>query len=204
VRVRRILDDVASWRKPGFPVWAAWFVCLPAALQAFPGDGSQTYTIPIPASAAPAKVEFQVTYGSLPGGWATSAASPGGWATSATSLGGWEVTVAFDPAHCAIHCTYRRTRDAVLLKPITWIRIHSAPGSKPTTAIVDPAGLRLPSIASQVMIRPEEFGLPGRGWAARFPVANREGRSPVSIHAGAGLSATHSPAAQTPALPLRM
>ena len=204
-----ILDDVASWRKPGFPAWAAWFLCLPAALQAFPGDGSQTYAIPIPASAAPAKVEFQVTYGSLPGGWASSAAS-----LSATSLGGWEVTVALDTAHCVIHCTYRRTREALLLKPITSIRIYAGPGSnggqgpgaggQTTTVTVDPAGLGLPSIASHVMICPEEFGLPGRGWAAAFVVPDREGRAPASIHAGAILSGTHSPAAETPVLPLRI
>ena len=192
--MRLILDYVASWRKPGFPVWATWFVCLPAALQAFPGDGSETYAIPIPASVAPATVEFQVTYGSL----------PGGWATSATSIGGWEVTVALDTAHCVVHCTYRRTREALLLKPITSIRIHTVPGSKPTTVTVDPAGLTLPSMASQVTISPEEFGLPVRGWAAALLVSEGEGRAPVSIRAGASIAGTRSPAAQTAALPLRI
>jgi hypothetical protein len=197
--VRIILEHVASWRKPGFPVWAAWFVCLPAVLHAFPGDGSQVHTVSIPVSVAPAKVEFQVTYGSL----------PGGWATSATSLGGWEVTVAFDAAHCVIHCTYRRTRDALLLQPITSIRISNGgqgpgPGGQPTTVTVDPAGLTFPSIASLAMICPEEFGLPGRRWAAAMLVPDRQGRAPASIHAADGLSATHSLAAITPALPLRI
>ena len=180
------------WMSPNWA--AAWFVCLPALLQAFPGDGSQVYTVAVPASVAPAKVEFQVAYGSLPGGWATPPAS----------LGGWEVTVAFDTAHCVIHCTYRRTREALLLKPITSIRIYSGPGSKPTTVIVDPAGLRLPSIASQVITCPEQAGLPGRRWAARFPAPHGDGRLPASIHAAASLSATHAPAALTPALPLRV
>ena len=180
-------------------MWAAWCVCLPAALEAFPGDGSRVYTVPIPASVAPAKLEFQVTYGSL----------PGAWATSATSLGGWEVTVAFDAAHCVIHCTYRRTRDALLLQPITSIRISNwgqGPwaGGQPTTVTVDPAGLRFPSIASLVVICPEEFGLPGRGWAAAVLVPDRQGRAPAASRAAASLSATHSPAALTPDLPLRI
>jgi hypothetical protein len=190
-----ILDYVASWRKPGFPVWAAWLVCLPVVLHALPGDGSRVYTVPFPASLAPAKVEFRVAYGSLPGEWAASPAS----------LGGWEVTVAFDPMHCVIHCTYRRTRDAVLLQPVTSIRIYAGPGTggEPTTVIVDPAGLRFPFATSQALICPEGFGLPGRGWAA-YVVPDREGRAPASIYAAASISATHSPAAVTPALPLRI
>jgi hypothetical protein len=188
---------VASWRKPGFPVWAAWFVCLPAALQAFPGDSSQVYTIPLPASVAAAKVELQVAYGGLPAQWAN------GWPTSATSLGGWKVTVSIDSTHCEIHCTYRRTRDTLLLKPITLIRIYAGPGSKPTTLIVDPAGLKLPAAASQVAICQQEFGLPGKWWAAALPAPDGSGAALASIYAHPGFSETHSPAAHTAPLPLR-
>ena len=40
-------------------------------------------------------------------------------------LGGWEVKVAFNPVHCELHCSYRRTREDSLLKPVTSIRIYS-------------------------------------------------------------------------------
>jgi hypothetical protein len=173
-------------------VWAAWFVCLPAALQASSGVASQVYTIPLPASTAAARIEFQVAYGSL----------SGEWSHTATSLGGWEVTVAFDAAHCALHCTYRRTRDTLLLKPITSIRVYTGPGARPISVTVDPAGLGLPAAVRQVTIRPEAFGLPGK-WAAVWPVPDRDGRAPVPLHADPAFSATPSPAAPTAPLPLR-
>jgi hypothetical protein len=197
--MRLILDYVSSWRNAGFPAWAACLVCLPAVLQAFPGDGSRVYTMSFPAPMANAKVEFQVAYGGLASAWAASAAT-----VSKADLGGWEVTVAIDPAHCVIHCTYRRTREALLLQPITSIRIHAWPGSKPTMVVIDPAGLRFPLAASHVTICPEGFGLPGKGWAARFVLPDAIGREPVPIHAGASPSGTHSPAADSPALPLRI
>jgi hypothetical protein len=172
---------VASWRKFCFPVWAAWFVCLPSTLQAFPGDGSQVYTIALPASTAPTKIEFEVSY-----------------------LGGWEVTVAFDPEHCQLHCTYRKTRQEALLKPITSIRIYAGPAAKPTTLIVNPAGLGLPAAAGLTAIRAEEFGLPGRWWPVALLFPEHEARAPAAVRAGPIASTTLWSAPHSAALPLRI
>jgi len=67
-----------------------------------------------------------------------------------TTAAGWEVTVDFDAVHCAVYCSYRRTRDAGLLPPpVTTIRFFAGGAARPVTAVVDPAGVRAPRAASR-------------------------------------------------------
>jgi hypothetical protein len=141
------------------------------------------------------KVEFRIGYAGLPASVSSS---------SSTSLGGWEVTVAYDPAHCVIHCLYRRTREATLLKPIISIRIDPGSGSLPRTVIVDPAGLGIPSVMSEAVRWPEKLCLPGASWTAAMPLPAAGRLVPAAIPARDGFLTTHALATKSPALPLRI
>ena len=170
-------------------------MCLPAGLQAFPSNADSTYTVTLPVAAPPAQIEFQVAYTGLPGAWTNS--------VNSLALGGWEVTVAFDPAHCELHCTYRRTREGPFLQPITTIRINSSPPSNSTTIRVDPAGLGLPTAASPVSVAAEAVVLSGKGFAAPELLAGRGGPN-RPIGDTADLLETDPWAAHTLVLPLRI
>jgi hypothetical protein len=67
-----------------------------------------------------------------------------------TTTAGWQVTVEFDAVHCAVYCTYRRTRDAGLLPPpVTTIRFFAGGAAKAVIAVVDPAGTGSPRAAGR-------------------------------------------------------
>ena len=177
----------------------ALLLCAPGLVHAEPA----VYTVAV-SNAAPVSFAWHVTYSSAAGNF-TGGAAP------VTSLGGWEVTVAFDSSHCGISCSYRRKPDAfgrtpvsgVLPPPITAIQIYSNSASKPTTIIVDPAGISFPAAVNRVVASPEKLCLPGKKVFAAVSLqvtgSSRASLVPPSFREIANSSVTWSPS-----VPLRI
>lgn len=141
---------------------------LPGMLQA------QVYTIHIPKTELPSRVEWSVAYAA--GGNVKTGA---GEMPAATRVGDWEVTVALDAGRCEISCVYRRIRDLThLLPPVTEIRLYTGSRSQPATIMVDPAGLRLPLAASRVLTVAQQPGMPARRLFAAILMRGEGDRTP--------------------------
>jgi hypothetical protein len=188
---------VGSSRQLGLLGAAALSLWVPGILHArtLPDSGDQVFSIRVPVSGPPSKLEWDVGYSPLDAG--------------AIRAGDWEVTVEFDAAKCEIHCTYRRTRHAVgtslvdlWLPPVTAIRVYNNPESKPATMIVDPAGLRLPSAASKVFVTQEKLCVPGKRLAV--PVQQVESDDPTSAQPHSFCSTLYLATISSAALPLRI
>jgi hypothetical protein len=146
-------------------------ICLSGLLHA-----QSTYEVPIPDSGTPAKFELYVTYSPTDAVFDHAAALeftvPGGslYTAPAISLGDWEVTVYVDVVRCGIYCAYRRKRETsngtflldLLQPPVTAIRVYTGSAARPAILFVDPAGLKLPVAASNIVITSEALGILGR------------------------------------------
>jgi hypothetical protein len=110
------------------------------------GDASdRTYTIHLPPTTTPAKIELTV----------------------AQSSAEWEMAAVYDAARCEIHCSWRRKRDALgpmplLAPPIAEVRIYSNFVSPPATVTVDPAGVGEPYATQDVPLSRESTFIPAR------------------------------------------
>ena len=167
--------QVESWRRLDILGLAVLFLCLPGMVDA------QVYTIHVPNPGPQSRFDFQVAYPGFNRG-----VSP----ATAVTVGGWEVTVDFDPARCEIHCIYRRVRDAFgrapmmgLAPPITTIRMYTGSDSRPTIAIVDPAGLGTPAAASNSVVIEEKDCIPGRKLFTIVLVPKGDGNTPATAQA---------------------
>lgn len=167
---------------------------LPGMLQA------QVYTIHIPKTEVPSKIELSVAYPAGGGSVQTGA----GEMPAATRIGDWEVTVALDADRCEISCVYRRIRDLThLLPPVAEIRLYTGSRSQPATIMVDPAGLRLPLAASRVLTAVEQPGIPARRLFAAILMRSEGDRTPLT--AAPLVTSGHKPKVTVPAaVPLRI
>jgi hypothetical protein len=131
-------------------------VCLPGLMRArdpsgdmLTDSGSRIYTIHFSGPRPVAKIEVSVEQASAE----------------------WEVTAAYDPTGCEIHCLWRRKRDAFgrmplaffLPLPVATLRIYTNfVALSPAVIVVDPAGLRQPGAAGDAPITEEAFWIPAR------------------------------------------
>ena len=148
-------DDVAGCRRLAL-IGLLAFACLPGALRARSAS-DRAYTIHLPGSTPPAKIELSVAQ------------------TSAE----WEVTADYDAARCEVHCSWRRKRDefepsALLPPPIATIRIYSDFVSPPESVTADPAGLGFPRVTRDLPLSLESIFMPARRLFAMSP-AQRDG-----------------------------
>ena len=194
-------DHVSGRRSLVGLAWASLWLCAPGRLPAQPA----VYTVHVTHTGPLFRLSWRVGYASTDQGFQDSAALP-------ASLGGWEVTVARDAAHCGISCAYRRKRDGfgrasvldLLPPPITAIRVYTDPASKPTTVIVDPAGLRLPTVTNRVLVTGDRLCLPGKGLCATSRNQPAGGHTGACSEAHLATATGRSPANSSAAAPLRI
>jgi hypothetical protein len=192
--LRLILNRVGSCRILGLA--GLLFVCLPGLISAqsasgdmLPGNGGRIYTIHLSGFRPVAKIEVSVASAE------------------------WEVTAAYDPTGCEIHCSWRRKRDAFgrmpqasfLPLPVATVRIYTNfVALSPAVIVVDPAGLRLPDAAEDAPLTQEAVWLAAKRHFVAV-LSRRDDSGAFNRPHAHLLSATNSPEVTTAtSLPLRV